>query len=238
MTFCDGIAFRECLKRVSVALNNGDEVTLLIPFNISTRLYFETLAFLDNAQNENDDIAALKMAEITADLISNVYQVCSAEWVIKNLSHETQLALINQVLSFLVEEIKGESLNIPDIRVKRDAPNSKDKTAKKQTEKHRKISQLTKLLAKRIDGYLMDEIAFITTKTNNTISEIMDMPILFFKALSRSVRLNELRSDDDYNLAYLTHIAEKYRDEIGKSIEEKPEAPKRDISANLKAMIS
>ena len=84
----------------------------------------------------------------------------------------------------------------------------------------------------------MDEIAFITTKTNNTISEIMDMPILFFKALSRSVRLNELRSDDDYNLAYLTHLAEKYRDEIGKSIEEKPEAPKRDISANLKAMIS
>ena len=56
--------------------------------------------------------------------------------------------------------------------------------------------------------------------------------------MSRSVRLNELRSDDDYNLAYLTHIAEKYRDEIGKSIEEKPEAPKRDISANLKAMIS
>ena len=103
MTFCDGIAFRECLKRVSVALNNGDEVTLLIPFNISTRLYFETLAFLDNAQNENDDIAALKMAEITADLISNVYQVYSAEWVIKNLSHETQLALINQVLTFLVE---------------------------------------------------------------------------------------------------------------------------------------
>lgn len=66
----------------------------------------------------------------------------------------------------------------------------------------------------------------------------MDMPILFFKALSRSVRLNELRSDDDYNLAYLTHIAEKYRDEIAQTIEEKPKAPNRDISANLKSMIS
>ena len=58
MTFCDGVAFRECLKKVSVTLNNGDEVALLIPFNISTRLYFETLAFLDNAQNEKNDIAA------------------------------------------------------------------------------------------------------------------------------------------------------------------------------------
>jgi len=61
------------------------------------------------------------------------------------------------------------------------------------------------------------------TKTNNSFSEIMKMPILIFKDIVKTVIVNENRTDDDYNLAFLRYECEKYKIELnsGKA-DEKP----------------
>ncbi len=74
----------------------------------------------------------------------------------------------------------------------------------------------------------MNDIALLTAKTHNSYADIMKMPIFTFKDLIRTVILNELRADDDYNLAYLRQKAEMIQKEISKNIAKKPDAPEND----------
>ena len=60
------------------------------------------------------------------------------------------------------------------------------------------------------DYNLIDDIAILSNKTSNSFSEIMAMPIFVFRDIVRSVILSELRTDDDYNIAYLSYLKFKY----------------------------
>lgn len=71
-------------------------------------------------------------------------------------------------------------------------------------------------------------------KTANTYKNIMDMPILAFRAIVKSIIINEMRAnDDDYNLAYLNHEINKYNEELNSGKAVISTSPK---GANLKEL--
>jgi hypothetical protein len=70
-------------------------------------------------------------------------------------------------------------------------------------------------------------------KTSNTYKDIMDMPILAFRAIVKSIIINEMRTDDDYNLAYLNYELNKYKEDINSGKAVISTSPK---GANLKEL--
>ena len=61
------------------------------------------------------------------------------------------------------------------------------------------------------------------------------MPILVFKGLAKNIVLSDMRSDEDYELAYLKNEAQKNgADDKKNKATKKPDAPKK--GANLKAL--
>ena len=76
------------------------------------------------------------------------------------------------------------------------------------------------VLAKKQEINLIEDITLVMMKTGNTYSEIMTMPILIFKNIVKQIIINEMRTDDDYNLAYLNYQLDKYKEEInsGKAV--------------------
>ena len=107
------------------------------------------------------------------------------------------------------------------------------KYEKERAEKQNKIKNASNVLAKKQEINLIEDITLVMMKTGNTYSEIMTMPILFFKDLVRQIILNEMRVDDDYNLAYLQNELNKYEEEINSGKAVISTSPK---GANLKEL--
>lgn len=237
MKFADSVAFRDNWSRFKVTLINGDDRFFSIALNFRTGLYYKTMAFLADAEGMDEKIATVALAEIVAELLSAGYDQYSIDWVMDNLAPDTQTAIINEVFKMVLELLSNDSLNVPEVNVKKDPPSGKNKAAKEQAAKKRKIKNLNKILSGKIDAYLMDEIALVMMKTNNGMQEIMDMPILFFKDLYRNIVVSEMRSDDDYNIAYLNKIGEQYLNGLKERVaDRKPDTPKKDMGAMLEAV--
>ena len=123
-------------------------------------------------------------------------------------------------------------MQIPNIKVK-EKPN-KTKYEKERADKKKKIEQANNLLSKKQEIYLIDDITLVMMKTANTYKNIMDMPILAFRAIVKSIIINEMRAnDDDYNLAYLNHEINKYNEELNSGKAVISTSPK---GANLKEL--
>lgn len=228
----DSIVFLSCNKDFNIDMKNGSNRTFSVALNFSTELFYKILSIVGAAEEkEINDIEKVNTVNcIFAELVK-----CSVEWAIENVGFESQLKLIESVLNSLTGLFDKEFLQIPDIKPEKEKPNSKNKEAKKRYDKQQKIEDLQRQLKNKDNTFLMDEIALILTKTNNTYSEIMKMPILVFKDLAKTIILNELRSDTDYNLAYLRHRANKLQKDLNNGSKEtitKPSAPKK-TGANL-----
>ena len=60
---------------------------------------------------------------------------------------------------------------------------------------------------------------------------------MFFKDLYRNIVVSEMRSDDDYNIAYLNKIGEQYLKNLKeREADRKPDTPKKDMGAMLEAV--
>ena len=232
----DSIVFLDCNKEYNIDLMNGSSRNFSVALNFSTGLFYKILSILNEL--ENKEITTIEKLNtinfIVAELLN--YPV---EWVSNNIDYEKQLEFIMMVLNSVYGFFGKEFLNIPDIKPEKEKPNNKNKEANKRYKKQLEIERLTKLLKKKDSAFLIEEIALILTKTNNTYSEIMAMPILVFKDLVKTIILNELRSDTDYNLAYLKNRANELQKDLNsgdKKTDAKPSAPKNK-GANIKDLL-
>lgn len=224
----DSIVFLRCNKDFEIELRNGSNRTFTVALNFSTRLFYEILALtcaLEKTEiTDNEKVYTIN--DITAKLLHT-----PIEWVMENIKIENQLSLIEMVSNSLMELLDRDYFKIPDIQIEKEKPNSKNKEATKRYEKQNEIERLSKILKKKDSVCFMEEIALILTKTHNTYTEVMAMPILTFKDLEKTIILNELRSDTDYNLAYLKDRANRLQKDLnnGEELEivTKPSAPKK-----------
>lgn len=215
MNIIDKSAFLPHKRVLTITLNNGLKRTFNISLNLNVDTYYSALCYLSNfeeKQNANDIVDTVSTILCFADNRIN------RNYVIKNIDTKTQAEIITQVMSGVNELLNAEYLRIPDIQVKEKIATTK--FDKERAEKKSKIKNVNKLLAKRQEVSLIEDITLVMMKTGNSYFDIMKMPVLVFKNIVKQIILNEMRVDEDYNLAYLNYQLERYREEInsGKAV--------------------
>lgn len=229
----DSIAFLENRKRYDISIIGKGDRSYSIALNFHTGLFYQMLSVISEIQSIEDSEKVNYISNIFIDVMRFSGYNINRKWVNENVSIESQLKLIELVINDVSELLKHECFVIPEIEVKKKQNNDSKNTAAKEREKTKtEIKRLSRILANKLDISLMNDIALLTAKTNNSYSDIMEMPIFIFKDLLKTVVLNELRADDDYNLAYLREKAKELQKELNnKTADKKPDAP--DDGANL-----
>jgi len=237
----DRSAFFEHKKVISLKTINKGDSRFVITLNLPVGVYYHTLCLLDELKNTEDVAIRLDAAyEITTNLLRTNNDKITKQWVADNISLDDQTELINYALT---EITTLKSLyEIPEIKVNRKT-DTKNQQAKERQQKKEDIARLNNILKGKKELNLMDDISIVMTKTSNTYKDILEMPILVFSDIVRTIVLNELRSDDDYNLAYLQYEYKKVNERLnnenkdGKAIETPAQNKGADVQG-LKALLN
>lgn len=237
----DRSAFFEHKKVISLKTINKGDSRFVITLNLPAGVYYHTLCLLDELKNTEDVAIRLDAAyEITTNLLRTNNDKITKQWVADNISLDDQTELINYALT---EITTLKSLyEIPEIKVNRKT-DTKNQQAKERQQKKEDIARLNNILKGKKELNLMDDISIVMTKTSNTYKDILEMPILVFSDIVRTIVLNELRSDDDYNLAYLQYEYKKVNERLnnenkdGKAIETPAQNKGADVQG-LKALLN
>ena len=215
MKIKDKSAFLPHTSILQIKLNSGKTRKFIISLNANVDTYYTVicnLAFFEENQNTNYII------DTATKILKSADRRITRNWVINNISIDNQMEIITQVIGGINDLLGAEYLQIPDIQVNKKQGQSKYE--KERAEKQNKIKNASNVLAKKQEINLIEDITLVMMKTGNTYSEIMTMPILIFKNIVKQIIINEMRTDDDYNLAYLNYQLDKYKEEIssGKAV--------------------
>lgn len=215
MKIKDKSAFLPHTSILQIKLNSGKTRKFIISLNANVDTYYTVicnLAFFEENQNTNYII------DTATKILKSADRRITRNWVINNISIDNQTEIITQVIGGINDLLGAEYLQIPDIQVNKKQGQSKYE--KERAEKQNKIKNASNVLAKKQEINLIEDITLVMMKTGNTYSEIMTMPILIFKDIVKQIIINEMRTDDDYNLAYLNYQLDKYKEEInsGKAV--------------------
>ena len=215
MKIKDKSAFLPHTSILQIKLNSGETRKFIISLNANVDTYYTVicnLAFFEENQNTNYII------DTATKILQSADKHITRNWVMNNISIDNQMEIITQVIGGINDLLGAEYLQIPDIQVNKKQGQSKYE--KERAEKQNKIKNASNVLAKKQEINLIEDITLVMMKTGNTYSEIMTMPILIFKNIVKQIIINEMRTDDDYNLAYLNYQLDKYKEEInsGKAV--------------------
>lgn len=235
MKIADSIAFLDNRRKVQLEMLNGGNSSFIVTLNMRTELFYKVVALLTGSGSIEDAEQREVLAEIVAELLSTGGGEYSAGWVRRNFAAEVQVKFIENIFRLVNELLENDCFKLPDIKVVKSRPTTKtkDSATKERQTKRDKIERGQKMLAGKMDSYLTTDILIVSTKTNNSYFDCMDMPIFTFKSLVRNIMLNEYRADDDYEWAYLKNEAKKLSIELSDRAKNKPDAPKVDRGAEL-----
>lgn len=206
---------------LKVELKNGNIKEFVIPLNMQLQTYLSIMANLDlmeKSENGNEQIVLLANA---------VFYVLhdkrlDIDWIIENISIENMQSIIAEVTNAINKLLENEIFELPKIEVKRKSSSGK----KDESEKKRAtIENLYKQLEGKINNSVLDDIAMLITKTNNSYWDVVRMPILVYRDLVKIIMIDTLKQDDDYHLAWLEYEKKKLNKEQIKTI--KKSSPKK-----------
>lgn len=230
-------AFLPNKRAITIPLNNGNEMTFSVALNIPVSLFNEIISSL----MELDDVDIPKvqieiLSELMVKLLKFYHPDIRQEWILNNIHINTQKEFVFTIFKEIQSIIQSDAFAIPQLKVVKDKPDSKTKSKQSEQQRAKKaeIEYLEKLLKETRDYNLIDDIAILSMKTNNSFSEIQAMPIFVFRDMVRAVIIGEMRTDDDYNLAYLKYESNKYQDRINKYLSE--ERPQKKKGMNVAAL--
>lgn len=224
MTISDYTAFLPNKRAITLTLSNGATRTFTVALNIPVGLFNRMISSLLSMENSNDLMVQLEMiSELTVELLQPYHPNITQEWVLNNIKGITQKELIEAVYKEIQTIIQSDCFSIPKIEVKKEEKElPKDSKArddyKKRKAKRDKIKKYEDTLKNYRAYNLIDDIAILSMKTNNSFSEIQAMPIFVFRDMVRAVIIGEMRTDEDYNLAYLEYEMKKYNAELKKDL--------------------
>lgn len=193
----------------------GIKEKIVISLNMDVDTYSTILCYLSDFEETKqvDDII-----EAVTAILHFTNRKIDKKYVEKNISIENQMKIIEQTINSMGELLGADYLQIPNIEVKEKPTTSKFE--KERAEKKSKIKSANKLLAKKQEISLIEDITLVMMKTGNSYFDVMQMPVLVFKNLVKQIIINEMRTDEDYNLAYLQYELNKYKEELnsGKAV--------------------
>lgn len=238
MKITDSSVFLNQEKFLKIPLINGTEKRVRIPLNMPVGSYCRIMANIDKLQHsENEKQQINYFVAVTTEFLKLHDKRINSDWVYRNISAQNQADIINKLMDCLGDLLNEKFFHIPEISVK--GKSTKNQYAKEREETQREIKKYTEILSSRNEGCLLDNIVMVMTKTNNSYQAIMSMPILVFRGIVKTITLNELRSDDNYNLAYLKNECENYKKEINNGKAEfKPTTSKGADLTGLKRLLN
>lgn len=198
-------------RTLRVPLIDGTEHTFIINLNMLTGDYLRMIAHLESiAESENDGDRFVHLSHAVFFILRFCQKYINPEWIRKNISINSQSEIILQVNDQLTELLKSDAFAIPTLRVRKKQNKEDKENAKKQED----IKRNYELLKSKIKNNLLDDVALLMTKTNNSYQDIMHMPILVFKDLATIISINELKQDIDWHLAYTEQLKQKLKIEL------------------------
>ena len=209
MKIKDKSAFLPHTSILKRKLNSGKTQKYFISLNTNVDTYYSVicnLAFFEEKQNTNYII------DTATKILKSADRRITRNWVINNISIDNQMEIITQVIGGINDLLGAEYLQIPDIQVNKKQGQSKYE--KERAEKQNRIKSASNQLAKKQELNLIEDITLVMMKTGNSYNDIMKMPILIFKDVVKQIIINEMRTDEDYNLAYLKYELNKYKEEL------------------------
>lgn len=240
MKVADSIAFLDNRRRIDINYKDGGNGSFIVALNMRTGLFFNVVALLTGF----DGIEAAEQKDVVTEIVAEMLSTSNGDlysvgWVRRNLTEQTQIKLIEKVFEMVSEQLQNECFKVPDIKVVKTKPTtkSKDTTTKQRETKRENIERAEKLLAGKIDSYLTNEIMLVSSKTNNSYFDVLEMPLFVFKCLVKDIILNEKRADDDYNYEYLKYEADRIKVDLIDRANKKPDAPNVDRGAELSALL-
>lgn len=221
MRIADKCVFLENNCVITVKTKGGGNERFVVALNFPLGNYYKVLCLTDEINSTDSIPYKLECAaKAVAEILQSSDKAFDYIWVLEHIGFTEQLDILSEICNATYNLINRDCLRIPDIEVKNNPPSNGE--AKEHKKKSDEIKRLSKLLSGKRTVQLMDEIAIVMSKTNNSYADILKMPILVFKDIVRTVIINENRLDDDYNLAYLKYECEKYKIELKDLAEEKP----------------
>lgn len=220
----DSLAFLENKRELTIPLKDGSNRVYSIALNFSTKLYMKlisSLVFISTTEDVMQKVECL--FDICTEILRTNDRTITSDYLAKNVDVEIVMDIVKKIADALNELIGNDAFVIPDIKPKQKEP-LKDKE-RQQTKEN--IERLQSHLDGKMDTHLIDDVVIVMEKTGSSFEDVMQMPILIFKDVIRSVVLMDKRQDDDYNLAYLRYEYERLKEKIknGEAIE--PQAPKQ-----------
>lgn len=196
----------------------GINERFFINLNMNVGTYYTVMCLFDGYGSATDNEKIEILLESTTKILRLANRKINRNWIKNNINIQEQSEIVVKVIDGVNELLTADYLQIPNIKVK-EKPNT-SKYEKDRAEKKKKIEQANQVLSKKQEINLIDDITLVMMKTANTYQDIMDMPILAFRAIVKSIIINEMRTDDDYNLAYLNYELNKYKEDInsGKAV--------------------
>lgn len=203
MAIADKKAFIDHTIKLKIDLTTGGNKIFLIPLNFSVKVYFKIISLLDFFAESNDDFSRQFMLnEMVTEILQLSNSNINLQWVKNNIDIQTQLDLINEIVTAIKALTNDDCFAIPDIEIA-DTNNRERQKIKDD------IARYNNILEGKADKYLMEDVAILMAKTANSYTEIMNLPILVYMDMVRTIIVNELRTDDNYNLEYLKQLYKK-----------------------------
>ena len=171
------------------------------------------LDLMEKSENGNEQIVLLANAVfyILHDKRLDI------DWIIENISIENMQSIIAEVTNAINKLLENEIFELPKIEVKRKSSSGK----KDESEKKRAtIESLYRQLEGKINNSVLDDIAMLILKTNNSYWDVVRMPILVYRDLVKIIMIDTLKQDDDYHIAWLENEKKKVNKEQLKTITE------------------
>ena len=209
----------------------GINERFFINLNMNVGTYYTVMCLFDGYGSATDNEKIEILLESTTKILRLANRKINRNWIKNNINIQEQSEIVVKVIDGVNDLLTAEYLQIPNIKIK-EKPNT-SKYEKDRAEKKKKIEQANNILSKKQEINMIDDITLVMMKTANTYKDIMDMPILAFRAIVKSIIINEMRTDDDYNLAYLQYELNKYKTELNSGKAVISTSPK---GANLKEL--
>jgi len=198
-------------RTLRVPLIDGTEHTFIINLNMLTGDYLRMIAHLESiTESENDGDRFVHLSHAVFFILRSCQKSINPEWIQRNITINSQSEIILQVNDQLTDLLQGDAFAIPTLTVRKKQNKEDKENAKKQED----IKRNHELLKGKIKNNLLDDVALLMTKTNNSYQDIMHMPILVFKDIATIISINELKQDIDWHLAYTEYLKQKLKVEL------------------------
>ena len=230
----DATVFLEHKRLLEIPVNNGQKISYVVRLNMPVSLYYKVLSAMV-CFSESKDVK--QQAELIIDVVTDIINYSggqvSRQWITANISIENLLSIVTHIIEGIQSLLNQDIFEIPDIQIEND--DTDIEKSKRDKRKQLEIERYTEIISQSNYQSMIDDIVLVMQDTGNSYQDIMEMPILVFRDIVKTIAVNRLRQNENWNLKYLKYLADKLGNDL-KKVSNRPSASKEKKGADLQGL--